>query len=461
MDNKAKELPQSKIKYEFMVFLEFIEKSTGWEKGKTPYIFFSKSGIDGITREPTTIYIQSYGDSYFHNRMDDVDAKFKTALICLGEKCDDDFAFPNEFNYKKGIILDAEFIKRLAINNPELWWLFVSSCSEKCRIEIDKDGKNLFLKASRFPYIQKLINIETSLKVSNINELSRIFEEDFKYRNRNSKETYVIIGNGVSVPFGSDVWIQLSDYLFDYLKPQYIDNSELVKKTIGNSVFSTTSISKQLINPDKFDDALYSCIYRKYEDNMHTNSTLLRQISLSKMFNPNLKLVTYNYDEFLEIDFNKHCHPDFNIAPVCNAKEDKITKEPKICHVHGFISFDRKTKKGVVLTQEEYYKTYKNDNWVVKTQEDALNHNCIYVGSSMSDLFQMSIIDRVRESYYKDSSSYVFMQPWKCYALLCFKDLSARDIATIYCYYLNKGIRVIFTNDFNELPSKYADIISQ
>ena len=57
-------------------------------------------------------------------------------------------------------------------------------------------------------------------------------------------------------------------------------------------------------------------------------------------------------------------------------------------------------QKGVVLTQEDYYKTYKNKNWVVKTQETALNGNCLFVGSSMSDLFQMSVIDGVRDAYY-------------------------------------------------------------
>lgn len=298
------------------------------------------------------------------------------------------------------------------------------------------------------------------LKISKITDLSKIFKEDFKYNRIRCNETYVIIGNGVSIPFGSDLWSQMSDYLFDYLKPQYIDNNELVKRIIGNNTFSTTSLSKQIISSDKFYDALHSCIYRKYEDSMHADNTLLRQICITKMFNPNLKLITYNYDEFLEIDFNNHCHPDLKIKPVCSAKEDNDVKEPKVLHVHGFMSLNREIKKSLVLTQEEYYHTYKNNNWVVNTQEKALNNNCIYVGSSMSDLFQMSIIDKVRDTYYRNASKYFFLKPWKCYALLCFKGLSARDIATIYCFYLNKGIRIIFTNEFEELPLKYAEIMS-
>ena len=78
----------------------------------------------------------------------------------------------------------------------------------------------------------------------------------------------------------------------------------------------------------------------------------------------------------------------------------------------------------------------------------------------MSDLFQMSIIDKVREAYYRDSFRYMFIKPWKCYALLCFEGLSARDIASIYCYYLNKGVRIIFTTSYDELASKYSDIMS-
>ena len=280
------------------------------------------------------------------------------------------------------------------------------------------------------------------------NELSNIFKEDFIYQRKHSKETYVVLGNGVSIPFGSDLWNQLSDYLFDFLTPQYVENGPLVKKAIGNSTFSTTSISKTIINPDKYNDAIWSCVYRKYEKSMHLRNTLLREIALSKMRDEDLKIVSYNYDEFLEIEYNDFCNPLVKIRPVCNAKEDARIAEPKIKHIHGFISLDKRIKKNLVLTQEEYYKTYKNNNWVVKTQEAALKSNCLFVGSSMSDLFQMSIINKVRESYYKsDTKKYLFTYPWKCYALLCFKDLNSKDIATLYTYY---SISIHVYQVFNE-----------
>lgn len=458
MKKKNVKFPQTKTKFEFMAFLEFLEKSTGWVRGKTPDTFYSQNGIDGYTTEPAYIFIKSYGDCYwrFNKR-----TNHRMAFISLGNESNSDSFSPlDETDYKNEINLGTDFIRNLAIKNPELWWLFVSSCSDKCRIITDKDGKHLVLTASRFPVVCDLINVVPTLEITNIGELSKIFEEDFKFNRKRSNETYLILGNGISIPFGSDLWSQLSDYLFDYLKPQYIDNNELVKKTIGNNTFSTTSLSKQIISSNKFNDAIYSCVYRKYEDSMHNSNTLLRQISITKMFNNDLKLITYNYDEFLEIDYNNYCHPDIKIRSVCNAKEDKKIPEPKILHVHGLISLDHKVKKALVLTQEEYYKTYKNNNWVVKVQEKALENNCIYIGSSMSDLFQMSIIDKVRDTYYRKSSKYIFIQPWRCYAMLCFKGLSARDIATIYCYYLNKGVRIIFTQEFEELPLKYAEIMS-
>ena len=460
MNKESFKYPQLKSKYEFLAFLEFIRKATEWETTETDDVFYSKHGIDGITNEPIYIYLQSYCDSYL--AIPKELAKTKRAFIRLSERLSEWSVNDYEINYNEEIVLGPSFVKDLALKNPELWWLFVASSSEKCRIITDKDRKNLVLTADKLPCIYDMIGVVPRLEANKVSRLSAIFEKDFIYQRKNSsKDTYVIIGNGTSIPFGSDLWSQLSDYLFDYLKPQYIENDKLVKKAIGDNNFSTTSMAKTIVNPYKFEDALHSCIYRKYENTMHTNSTLVREIVLSKIANPNLKLITYNYDEFLERDYNIFCEQERKIQTVASAKEDSSTEEPKLLHVHGFFSLDKRVKKGLVLTQEEYYKTYKNDNWVVRTQETALKNNCLYVGSSMSDLFQMSIIEKVRDAYYKDAPKYIFMKPWKCYALLCLKGLESRDVATIYSYYLNKGIRIIFTKDFDDLPLKYADLMRQ
>lgn len=455
MVNKKSKYPSPlQSKFEYLEFVKFIEKATGWEREVHPGSFYSKNGIEGITDAPIYVYLLEYVDVTFDPGEKHVGER---ALIYVGDK---NFIQSMDLDLDKEILLDSNFIRKLVVSNPELWWLFVASCSENCRIILDGESQNLVLSAYKMPCVYGYINITPSLHSSRVHKLSEIFENEYIYRRKLSDNNYVIIGNGVSIPFGSDPWNELSDYLFGYLKPQYLENGTLVKKAIGDNNYSSTSISKTIITPSKYDDALYACIYRKYESSMHSGNTLIRAIALAKKANKNLKLISYNYDEFLETDYNDYCDPSDVMRSVCSAREDATTEEPKVKHVHGVIPLDGTAKKGVVLTQEEYFRTYKNENWVVRTQEMALKGNCLYVGSSMSDLFQMSIIDRIRDAHYKNSYEFLFTYPWNCYALLCLKGLSARDIAAIYTYYLNKGVKVIYVEDFNLLSSKFSDLMA-
>lgn len=279
MARRKNEFPALKTKYEFIVFLEFLEKTTGWEKGALPDSFHSKNGIEGIYDGEIDIYFESYGDCRWGHEKT---SKTKRAFISLRDSRVDPIRIFEEPDYSTEIVLGPEFIKSLVLKRPLYWWLFVATCSENCRIVSDKGGKLLTLTARKLPCIYPLIGIVPSLETSEIDNLSVAFEEEYIYRRRRSKHNYVILGNGISIPFGSDSWNQMSDYLFDYLKPQYIDNSSLVKTSIGGTTFSTTSIAKTIINPDKFYEAIHSCIYRKYEESMHISNTLLREIALSK-----------------------------------------------------------------------------------------------------------------------------------------------------------------------------------
>jgi hypothetical protein len=106
-------------------------------------------------------------------------------------------------------------------------------------------------------------------------------------------------------------------------------------------------------------------------------------------------------------------------------------------------------KTNLILTQYDYYSVYKGNNWVSKKQKELLeNYTCLFVGSSMSDLFQMSLINDVRNKAIKKSMNNMKknndnIKIWKCFALMCLKGLSARDKVAIFNYYLNKGIHII------------------
>lgn len=47
---------------------------------------------------------------------------------------------------------------------------------------------------------------------------------------------------------------------------------------------------------------------------------------------------------------------------------------------------------------------------------------------------------------------------WYCYALMCLKDLSHKDILTINNYYLQKSVKLIFVKDYSDLATKLDDL---
>ena len=69
----------------------------------------------------------------------------------------------------------------------------------------------------------------------------------------------------------------------------------------------------------------------------------------------------------------------------------------------------------------------------------------------MSDLYQMSLIHEVRSKHLKTTNEIEYM--WKCFALMCIKDLEDKDKLSIINYYLRKGVYLIFTDSFLKLPT--------
>ena len=280
-------------------------------------------------------------------------------------------------------------------------------------------------------------------------ELSAISETDFQKRISDFKNPAIFIGNGVSRHFGSDSWDVLSDSLFDYLEPKYIDDKKTVKKAIGGTTYSTTSMTSFLIKTTKYYEALYYSLYKKYEDNMHIDGTSIRNIVKAKMKYQNMPLITYNYDDFLETDYEKTAFKKMNSVSSSNGLKKKT--EPRIIHVHGFYPQKSKRKPKIVLTQEEYFDKYRRSNWVSSVQKKVLsNCTCLFVGSSMSDLYQMSIIHEVNKKHYSQEAKY----SWKCFAILCLKDMTVKDIISIYQYYWHKGVNVIAVDGFDKIPDK-------
>ena len=415
-----------------------------------------KNGFPAITQEmvlleikysnsPTFVlnYIQSY-----------LNSGLKIPLVIITLINDSDLVELNKYDSVR--VLGSTYISDLINKYPSEWWVFVASCSDINNIKYDPSDKSVHV--CNPPLAAVTIGKEISLVADKdtFKNISYIAEADFKKRIKKFKNPAIFIGNGASISFGSDTWETLSDSVFDYLKPEYIDNKEDVKKAIGNTNYSSTSMSKYLIDKKKYLDSIYYSLYRKYSKAMHVGGTLLRSIARIKFNNITMPLISYNYDNFLEMDYEKAFSS--KLSSVSSKRQDLKTMEPKVIHIHGILPYKKTSKRSkIILTLEEYYSTYKNNNWVVAKQKEILSkRTCLFVGSSMSDLFQMSIINDVRKRHYSLEEPY----SWKCFALLCLKDMSPKDIVAIYSYYFSKGVHIIVVDNYDELPSKLSAMFS-
>lgn len=350
-------------------------------------------------------------------------------------------------------IMGRDYVNQLTSDYNWLKWEYAGETYDSPKIDLSNDGKTLVLS----PTSEELYSPEINFDIKNISEISNRFESIFKSLIRESKkEPALIVGNGASIPFGADSWLQMSKYIYDYIYPYYIDSPEIVRKIIGDSNYTITSIAKTLLPSEMYYSAVYNCIYRKYNKNMHTPYTLIRSIVEAKNNHINMPVFTYNYDCFIEYDYEKYGGK--TLESISSLRKFKKVSEPRIVHIHGLIDFKkRKMKKiqnNIVLTADDYFNAYKGKNWVSEKQIELLKNNiCLYVGSSMSDIYQMSLIDKVK----KDQSEKI--NGWKCFALMCLNDATDKDIFSIITYYLKKGVYVIFVRKFEELPNKLNNLM--
>ena len=128
-------------------------------------------------------------------------------------------------------------------------------------------------------------------------------------------------------------------------------------------------------------------------------------------------------------------------------------RKTSIFHLHGIVfNEEGKQPQDLILSDEDYYKEYFNPTKKDRIRNAQLSllkkKTVLFVGSSMSDFFQLSLIaDTKRQN-----------PNWKCYALMCLKGLEKRDRRQLIAYYEKKGIFIIFGESFDELPFLLGEI---
>ena len=418
-----------------------VSMQTGYNFQNSYYDFYFPNGLSILdTHQPTIVQTKaskSLGSTKIESYAR-INRDVKFIVIHTGEN-DQEKEFNNYVRY-----LDFRFVRNIVERYPEIYSLYAGNYSKFEDIAI---FDNLELNEQRSRNL-------TSKEISDLN--ASLYRNEYL-----ENKSALILGNGVSIPFGSDGWKTLVDSLLDYLVPHGLKNPKLIGSALSNSVYSESSFADWAFSDKKkvnlYNKALRYCIYRKYDKSLHDKNSIIKAVAKAKMDKPNMPILTYNYDIFLEKQYDYDYHR--YLGYYCG-KDYLSHLKDSVIHLHGFLSDKPGTSpKNLVLTDSEYFSSYiasgGTPSWVYQAQRDILNaFSVLYVGSSMSDVFQLAVINDVFKT--KKASKKL----WNCYALMCLKDMENEDIYSIIQYYAQKGIKIIYTKTFDELITKISNLLA-
>ena len=276
-----------------------------------------------------------------------------------------------------------------------------------------------------------------------------------------NKQIAIITGNGVSIPFGSSSWDKLSGALLKALKPKAISSLKRINDHFSNHTLLTTDFSRYALgvlepNETHYWNLIKQSVYGGFQPEKLGKPSAVRSIANAKhKYKERILLFTYNYDTFLEEQYS-HDFGETLISAHCPDSLLEVGRE--IIHLHGIIERGSDKGDGVTLTRSEYYEKYVKDSREPRFKRgmESLSISlrdriCLFVGSSMTDVFQMMMIQDASVQNEKADSNLI-------YALLSIKDYSQKEKDTIYRYYKRKNVFVIPFENFSDLPGAIDEL---
>ncbi len=267
----------------------------------------------------------------------------------------------------------------------------------------------------------------------------------------------VIAGNGVSIPFGTDTWSDMTSNILMQLQPGCVDSYSSAGRFFGDISLATNDFAKFTLLDNGagtlYWNAIKYSIYRRYNRLTHDQDSSIKAICQAKhKYWDRLSLFTYNYDTFIENQFEHDYGPAMSLTSAINDECDAIPTATTdiVIHAHGRFLEGKDKGEDIILTRSEYFEEYRSMLRPQLTKlRDALKHDiCLFVGSSMTDIFQLTMIEDNSKQYGDDS------KPW-IYALLPvgrFKEKEEKTLKSLYEYFLKKDVLVISFDEFKDIP---------
>lgn len=259
-------------------------------------------------------------------------------------------------------------------------------------------------------------------------------------------EITIVLGTGVSVPFGALSWNKLVNYMYERLNTEKFDNEIKAFEKIGNDNLCRVQYIKLELLKDKlyYSKTLYNGLYSNYLAEKDYSHTSLYVISDLLNGNKIRKVITYNYDNYLEkILINRNIN-----YSLMTSNEDYYKDFIPIYHVHGYLPKEVSDEEmmdyanEIVLSEDDYFRLYNNSNhWQVAIQLQSFKDDvCLFIGNSITDYNEKRILNYTKQKFKKH------------FAIFVRDGLSISDILKISNYYLKIcNIEIIWANSIDDI----------
>ncbi|WP_022779473.1 SIR2 family protein [Butyrivibrio sp. AE3009] len=223
-----------------------------------------------------------------------------------------------------------------------------------------------------------------------------------------------------------------------------------LEQDICNTNYIAPEILKNL-DPQKYYDVIYNNLYSSSfnprmfdkDNNEQLENTTLFQIAKNVYQKKRGRILTFNYDNALEMILDKN-FPSAKYQTVYKYKAEKNEYNIHIVHSHGLYSYnDKKHPKAIVLSTYEYLRGYFTaGQYARKKLSDQLKETNILIGNSVSDYEEQKVFFT---NFKKNPSSwhFVFMK----------KNAPSNKWMDDYkmCYFMRMGIIPVFFDDYPDI----------
>lgn len=267
----------------------------------------------------------------------------------------------------------------------------------------------------------------------------------------------LFLGAGVSMSADLPSWWNLLSGLASNSKHKVFkdDDMEQLTNVCYDSAIVLGRFLRMMMERKSEDEEYYQCLHDALYDGCASfSSPLINEICnlIESKRQQAQSIITYNFDDVMERALASRGVANYSVF-----EQNQPQRLLPIYHVHGFIPFDSNEviKSVPVLSEEEYHRVYANSyNWSNVEQIHALSRTaCVFIGLSMTDPNLRRLLDIANKGSENDPRHFVFLPHIESFGKDKNGEIKNSEAMRIQKeMFLELGLRVIWYEDYNELP---------